>query len=102
VSSRISWSAARGSEPHPGLAHTLGMEVTVEGVESEAQLAQITDLQCDCAQGYLFSRPVDADAALTMLRSNSPQGSSPCGGRPAGDHGQEQSADTTSCAVGSA
>jgi len=42
------------------LAHTLGLEVVAEGVETEQQLETLRALDCDFAQGYLFSRPVPA------------------------------------------
>ena len=42
------------------LAHALGLEVVAEGVESERQLDCLQRLECDFAQGYLFSRPVPA------------------------------------------
>ena len=40
-----------------GLAHSLGMEVIAEGVETAAQLRHLEALGCDAVQGYLFSRP---------------------------------------------
>ena len=49
------------------LARTLRMGVTVEGVETEEQLAQVRALDCDFAQGFLFSRPIGPDAAREML-----------------------------------
>jgi diguanylate cyclase (GGDEF)-like protein len=52
------------------LARHLDMKVTAEGVETEEQLAQIVTLDCDFAQGYLFSKPVDAKAATAMAASN--------------------------------
>jgi diguanylate cyclase (GGDEF)-like protein len=42
------------------LAHALGLQVIAEGVESELQLEELERLDCDFAQGYLFSRPVPA------------------------------------------
>ena len=42
------------------LAHALGLQVIAEGVETERQLDVLLDLDCDFAQGYLFSRPVPA------------------------------------------
>ncbi len=41
------------------LAHGLGMSCTAEGVETEEQLAMLRELDCDVAQGYLISRPLE-------------------------------------------
>ncbi len=49
------------------LAHTIGLDVVAEGVETEAERAVVTRIGCDYAQGYLFARPLsvaDADALL--------------------------------------
>jgi diguanylate cyclase len=43
-----------------GLAHSLGMKVVCEGVETEAALFRLRELGCDFAQGYLLSRPLPA------------------------------------------
>ncbi len=43
------------------LSKNLGMVTTAEGVETEDQLAQLRIEGCDEIQGYLFSRPVQAD-----------------------------------------
>ena len=43
------------------MAHSLGIRVTAEGVESEEQLVILRSLGCDAIQGYHFSRPVSAD-----------------------------------------
>ncbi|TXN51929.1 EAL domain-containing protein [Methylobacterium sp. WL2] len=42
------------------LGHNLGMQVTVEGVETVEQLAILRGLDCDQMQGYLFGRPAPA------------------------------------------
>lgn len=39
------------------LAHTLGFEVVAEGVETESQLAHLTRLGCDAAQGFILGHP---------------------------------------------
>jgi EAL domain-containing protein (putative c-di-GMP-specific phosphodiesterase class I) len=40
------------------MAGDLGMQVIVEGVETEGQLDTLTEMGCRCFQGYYFSRPV--------------------------------------------
>jgi EAL domain-containing protein (putative c-di-GMP-specific phosphodiesterase class I) len=40
------------------IAHLLEMRAVGEQVETEAQLEQLQALQVDCAQGYVFQRPV--------------------------------------------
>ncbi|WP_192804909.1 bifunctional diguanylate cyclase/phosphodiesterase [Noviherbaspirillum aerium] len=42
------------------MAHSLGMVVVAEGVESEAQMKSLNELKCDEAQGYLISKPMPA------------------------------------------
>ncbi len=42
------------------LSHSLGLEVVAEGVETKLELDILTDLGCDMAQGFLFSKPVSA------------------------------------------
>ena len=57
------------------LAGNLGMQVIAEGVETEDQLNQLRLLKCQYAQGYLFSKPLDATQAdLFILNrlNNSP------------------------------
>ena len=52
------------------LARNLGMEVVAEGVETEDQLACLKALNCEYAQGYLFSRPLEAEAASNFIESD--------------------------------
>jgi diguanylate cyclase (GGDEF)-like protein/PAS domain S-box-containing protein len=53
------------------LAHSLGMDVIAEGVETEHQLAELKSLKCEYGQGNLFSEPVDlATAEALMIRSS--------------------------------
>jgi len=48
------------------LAHSLRLEVTAEGVETDEQLRRLQDLGCDHIQGFLFSKPMDAGAAKQL------------------------------------
>ncbi len=49
------------------LAHTLGMEVVAEGVESEAQAEQLKEMGCDFGQGYHFTKPLPPEAVEEFL-----------------------------------
>ncbi len=49
------------------MAQALGLSVLAEGVERPEQRDFLVDQGCDLAQGYLFSRPIDADALGAML-----------------------------------
>ncbi len=44
------------------LAHGLGLTVTAEGVETREQLQLLGDLDCDVAQGYLISHPLEPNS----------------------------------------
>jgi diguanylate cyclase (GGDEF)-like protein len=50
-----------------GLGHSLGMSTTVEGVETEEQLALVRAQGVSEVQGFLFSPPIPADALATLL-----------------------------------
>ncbi|HYO63890.1 MAG TPA: EAL domain-containing protein [Pyrinomonadaceae bacterium] len=49
------------------LARSLEMDVVAEGVETAEQLQQLKDLDCDYAQGFLFSKPLPREAASSFL-----------------------------------
>jgi diguanylate cyclase (GGDEF)-like protein/PAS domain S-box-containing protein len=55
-----------------GLAHNLGMDVTAEGVETPQQIASLSALHCQHAQGYFFSRPVPAEEAERLIMNGPP------------------------------
>ena len=50
------------------VARSLGMNTVVEGVETDAQAALVRQLGCDKGQGYLFSRPLEAQALSAWLQ----------------------------------
>lgn len=52
------------------LAHNLGMDVVAEGVETQEQLDQLRQFNCEYGQGYLFSKPLSATATEALLQSN--------------------------------
>jgi diguanylate cyclase (GGDEF)-like protein len=70
-----SFVSTMGADPMSGsivqaivtLAHTMGMKVVAEGVETEAQLEHLRQLQCDCAQGFYFHRPLDPAHVVTVV-----------------------------------
>ena len=49
------------------LAGNMGMEVVAEGIETLGQLNQLMELKCEYGQGYLFSKPLETEAAETLL-----------------------------------
>ncbi len=49
------------------LACNLGMDVVAEGVENEAQMKFLKDMNCDFGQGYYYSRPVNSFIAAEMI-----------------------------------
>ena len=52
------------------IACGLGMRVVAEGVETTAQLDFLRDHGCHAAQGYLYSRPLEADDLYRFLEES--------------------------------
>jgi EAL domain-containing protein (putative c-di-GMP-specific phosphodiesterase class I) len=52
------------------LAHALELHVTAEGVETAEQHEALRELGCDSMQGFLFARPMSADAMRERLLAN--------------------------------
>ncbi len=50
-----------------GLAHTLGMDVVAEGIETEQQYEQLRDLHCSLGQGWLFAPGLDNEGVRALL-----------------------------------
>ena len=51
------------------LGHALGLDVVAEGIEREDQVGPLARLGCKLGQGYLFARPLDAEALDALLAS---------------------------------
>jgi len=49
------------------MAHTLGFTVVAEGVETDGQMAFLRQFGCEQGQGYLFARPMAAEAFANSL-----------------------------------
>lgn len=66
----------KGGESHEivqgviGLAHSLGIEVVAEGVETLEIYKKLKSLECDFVQGYYFSKPVDVEAAGKFIQEH--------------------------------
>ncbi|MFZ1085348.1 MAG: EAL domain-containing protein [Terracidiphilus sp.] len=50
------------------LARVMGMDVVAEGIETCEQFRLLRDMRCRFGQGYLFSRPLTADAVTELMR----------------------------------
>lgn len=52
-----------------GLAHQCRLSVVAEGVEDEAALRALCNMECDLAQGYFIGRPMEADAVADWMEA---------------------------------
>ena len=78
------------------MAHALGIQTIAEGVETAEQLDILTSLGCDVAQGFLFSRPTYARAAIAAIAGDGTWAG------PAADRGRSRAPDTAPAPAGSA
>ena len=53
------------------MAHSLGLKVVAEGVETEEQFAHLVLQGCDIAQGFLLSKPVSCKEISHLIKSKS-------------------------------
>ena len=51
------------------MAHSMGMKVVAEGIETREQLELLHRMRCDYGQGFLFSPAVTRDEFSDMLKS---------------------------------
>ena len=50
------------------LGHNMSLKVIAEGVERKSQTTWLTDKGCDQVQGFFYSKPLDEEALLRMVR----------------------------------
>jgi EAL domain-containing protein (putative c-di-GMP-specific phosphodiesterase class I) len=50
------------------LARVMGMEVVAEGIETLEQYRLLREMKCRYGQGFLFARPMSAEAVTQLLR----------------------------------
>jgi EAL domain-containing protein (putative c-di-GMP-specific phosphodiesterase class I) len=55
------------------LAHALELDVVAEGIETEDTVHALRKLRVDCGQGYLFAKPLSAEALGRWLQSAQPR-----------------------------
>jgi EAL domain-containing protein (putative c-di-GMP-specific phosphodiesterase class I) len=49
------------------IAHKMGLRAIAAGVENARQLERLLQLGCDFGQGFYFSQPLEAKAALQFM-----------------------------------
>jgi EAL domain-containing protein (putative c-di-GMP-specific phosphodiesterase class I) len=51
-------------------AKTLDMDVTAEGIETQAQAVRLREIGCERGQGYLFGSPQPAEIIAKLLAAS--------------------------------
>jgi EAL domain-containing protein (putative c-di-GMP-specific phosphodiesterase class I) len=64
-----------------GLARSLGLKTTAEGVETQAQFDALVKMGCGEFQGYLLGRPMPADAIAGACEARAALARDPVGGK---------------------
>lgn len=54
------------------IGKSLNLKIVAEGVETEAQADFMTAIGCDELQGFLLSKPIEAEAFEALIRANNP------------------------------
>ncbi len=49
------------------IAHTMGIHVVAEGIETKEQLAFLVSIGCDLGQGFFFSKAIDVSTTLKLI-----------------------------------
>jgi EAL domain-containing protein (putative c-di-GMP-specific phosphodiesterase class I) len=49
------------------IGRNLELDVVAEGVETEPQLALLRSIDCDFAQGFFFSRPIEGESVRNLV-----------------------------------
>jgi EAL domain-containing protein (putative c-di-GMP-specific phosphodiesterase class I) len=52
------------------LAKNLNLDVVAEGIETEGQNLELTKMNCNFGQGFLFSKPLNVGEATTYLKNS--------------------------------
>lgn len=61
-------NSAKLTETIITMAHSLGLQVVGEGVETVEQLAFLKERQCEFIQGYLFSKPIPLQQLIEKIK----------------------------------
>ena len=55
-----------------GMGRALKLAVVAEGIETPEQAEALRELGCDIGQGFLFAKPLSAEAINELLASETP------------------------------